>query len=101
MKQLPRALADAVQAGQASEPLALLAVWAERGPESRLVAPNQLAGSNDPAAANDANVTVTNGALVLAAGNTVPMDPANALGSAYLETKWQGHVTEVGQEVWA
>lgn len=100
MRQIPNALAAAAL-DQASEPLVLVACWAERGPESRLVAPSQLAGSGDPAAADDANVTTENGALVLAAGNAVAMDAAATVAGASVDSVWQGKVTEVGQWVWA
>jgi len=100
MRQLPRTLKEALAQRNALEPMALLAVWAERGPEHRLIAPTQLAGQGDPAAANDSNVTVVDGALVLAAGATVAMDAASTPTSAGLSSVWQGQVTEVGQWVW-
>jgi len=101
MRQLPRTLAEAVTTGTAAEPLALLVCWAERGPEYRLIAPSQLAGSGDPAAANDANVQVVDGALILASGNAVAMDPAATTAAGAMTTSWAGSVTEVGQWVWA
>ena len=101
MRQLPRSLRDALARGSALEPLALLAVWAERGPEHRLLAPTQLAGQGDPAAVDDAAVQVVDGALVLAPGATVAMDAASTPAGAGLTSTWQGQVTEVGRWEWA
>jgi len=101
MRQLPRPLQSAL-GQQAQEPLAIVAVWAERGPEARLITAAQLAGNGDPAAVDDAGVTVTDGALVLAAGVQVAMDAAStAAANDAGRAVWSLSVTEVGQLVWA
>jgi len=101
MKQLPQGIIDAITSSEAVEPMALLAVWATKGPEDRLISPRQLSGVNDVASASDSNMTMVNGSIVLSPGNTVALDTAATAGGIVRNRTWSGTVRDVFAMVWA
>ena len=100
MLPVPVEVMEQANSQQSAKPMLLAIVYADDGPNDRILSAYRLAGNGDPGSSGDSNVAEVNASLDLATGGVVGLDTSTATGAVALTSLWQGTVKELGGWVW-
>lgn len=97
------AIGEKANSQSSVSPMVLVAVWADDGPEDRLITDYRMRGTKDTASPTDTNVAINDaGSLTIAPGAAVALDTSTAQASGNAGVQyWQGTVTDLFSIVWA